>query len=96
VSQNGYLLSRRGRILPANASGFATHRDSISSRFDCRSGGGHGAMAQGEPVHRLYYAAADGHHSSVRHNKISVASLRQVHRSARTGEIMGLIIMRTD
>jgi hypothetical protein len=29
------LLSRRGRRLPANASGFDTHRDSISSRFDC-------------------------------------------------------------
>jgi hypothetical protein len=29
------LLSRRGRSLPANASGFDTHRDSISSRFDC-------------------------------------------------------------
>jgi hypothetical protein len=35
VSQNGYLLSRRVRSLPANASGFDTHRDSISSRFDC-------------------------------------------------------------
>jgi hypothetical protein len=35
VSQNGYLLSRRSRSLPANASGFDTHRDSISSRFDC-------------------------------------------------------------
>jgi hypothetical protein len=35
VSQNGYLLSRRGRSSPANASGFDTHRDSISSRFDC-------------------------------------------------------------
>jgi hypothetical protein len=29
-------LSRRGRSLPANASGFDTHRDSISSCFDCR------------------------------------------------------------
>jgi hypothetical protein len=38
VSQNGYVLSRRGRSLPANASGFDTHRDSISSRFDCRGG----------------------------------------------------------
>jgi hypothetical protein len=37
VSQNGYLLSRRGRSLPANASGFDTHRDLISSRFDCRA-----------------------------------------------------------
>jgi hypothetical protein len=37
VRQNGYLLSRRGRSLPANASGLDTHRDSISSRFDCRS-----------------------------------------------------------
>eukprot|EP01047_Picozoa_sp_COSAG01_P052565 COSAG01_NODE_5540_length_4196_cov_28.824262_3_plen_152_part_00 len=36
MSQNGRLLSRRGRILPANASGWDTHRDSISSRFDCR------------------------------------------------------------
>jgi hypothetical protein len=37
VSQNGQLLSRRGRSLPANAGGVDTHRDSISSRFDCRS-----------------------------------------------------------
>jgi hypothetical protein len=29
------LLSRRGRTLPASASGVDTHRDSISSRFDC-------------------------------------------------------------
>jgi hypothetical protein len=39
VSQNGQLLSRRGPSLPANASGVDTHRDSISSRFDCRSRG---------------------------------------------------------
>jgi predicted dehydrogenase len=39
VSQNGYLLSRRGRSLPANASGFDTHHDPISSRFDCRFSG---------------------------------------------------------
>jgi hypothetical protein len=31
VSQNGYLLSRRGGSLPASASGFDTHRHSISS-----------------------------------------------------------------
>eukprot|EP01047_Picozoa_sp_COSAG01_P038410 COSAG01_NODE_3115_length_6565_cov_23.371172_2_plen_274_part_00 len=31
VSQNGYLLSRRGRSSPANASGFDTHRDSITA-----------------------------------------------------------------
>jgi hypothetical protein len=37
VSQNGWLLSRRGRSLPANASDVDTHRDSISSRSDCRS-----------------------------------------------------------
>jgi hypothetical protein len=36
VSQNGCLMSRRGRSLPANASGLDTHRDSITSRFDCR------------------------------------------------------------
>jgi N-acetylneuraminic acid mutarotase len=36
VSPNGQLLSRRGRSLPADASDFDTHRDSISSRFDCR------------------------------------------------------------
>eukprot|EP01047_Picozoa_sp_COSAG01_P082572 COSAG01_NODE_16916_length_1194_cov_1.537900_1_plen_95_part_10 len=39
VSQNGQLLSRRGRSSPASASGLDTHRDSISSRlsrFDCR------------------------------------------------------------
>jgi NET1-associated nuclear protein 1 (U3 small nucleolar RNA-associated protein 17) len=32
VGQNGYLMSRRGRSLPANTSGFDTHRDSLSSR----------------------------------------------------------------
>ena len=32
------------------------------------------AVTRGE--HRLYYAGADGHHSSIRHNKISVATLR--------------------
>jgi hypothetical protein len=35
VSQNGSLLSRRGLCLPASASGVDTHRDSITSRFDC-------------------------------------------------------------
>jgi hypothetical protein len=45
VRQNGYLLSRRGRSLPANASGLDTHRDSISSRFDCSSGDGGGSRA---------------------------------------------------
>eukprot|EP01049_Picozoa_sp_SAG25_P012031 SAG25_NODE_1555_length_2770_cov_38.636459_4_plen_89_part_00 len=35
MSQNGQLLSRRGRSSPANASGFDTHRASITSRFDC-------------------------------------------------------------
>jgi hypothetical protein len=29
VSQNGWLLSRRGRSLPANASTLGTHRDSM-------------------------------------------------------------------
>jgi hypothetical protein len=29
------LLSRRGRSLPANASGCYTHRDSIQHCFDC-------------------------------------------------------------
>jgi hypothetical protein len=38
VSQNGYLLSRRGRSLTANASGFDTHCDPISIRFDCSHG----------------------------------------------------------
>jgi hypothetical protein len=33
VSHNGQLLSRRGRSLPASASGLDSHRDSISSRF---------------------------------------------------------------
>jgi hypothetical protein len=36
VSQNGELLSRRGRSLPANASTFDSHRDSITSRVDRR------------------------------------------------------------
>jgi hypothetical protein len=36
VSQNGWLLSRRGRSLPANARGFDIHRDSMSRRSDCR------------------------------------------------------------
>jgi hypothetical protein len=38
VSQSGQLLSRRGRSLPASASGFDTHRDSISCRFGCCRG----------------------------------------------------------
>jgi hypothetical protein len=42
VSQNGWLLSRRGRSSPANASGFDSRRDSISSRFDRRDGAGAG------------------------------------------------------
>jgi hypothetical protein len=37
VSQNGDLLSRRGRSLPASVSGFDTHRASISRRFDGRA-----------------------------------------------------------
>jgi hypothetical protein len=45
----------RGRSLPANASGFDTHRDSISSRFGCRSVGPaceRGGRCRGtEPVH---------------------------------------------
>jgi hypothetical protein len=38
VSHNGWWLRRRGRSSPANARGLDTHRDSISSRFDCRCG----------------------------------------------------------
>eukprot|EP01047_Picozoa_sp_COSAG01_P055514 COSAG01_NODE_6190_length_3803_cov_3.030238_2_plen_148_part_00 len=34
VSQNGWLLSRRGRSRPASVSGFDTHRDSITSCFE--------------------------------------------------------------
>jgi hypothetical protein len=45
VSQNGLLLSRRGRSLPTNDSGFDTHRDSISSRFDCRTARAAGWLA---------------------------------------------------
>jgi hypothetical protein len=33
VGHSGWLLSRRGRGSPANASGFDSHRDSLSSRF---------------------------------------------------------------
>jgi hypothetical protein len=39
VSQNGWLLSRRGRSLPANAGGCDTHCASISSRLDTSSAG---------------------------------------------------------
>jgi hypothetical protein len=39
VSPNGQLLSRRGRSVPAIASGLDTHRGSISSRFDCSRAG---------------------------------------------------------
>eukprot|EP01047_Picozoa_sp_COSAG01_P026142 COSAG01_NODE_1675_length_9535_cov_6.782959_3_plen_124_part_00 len=34
VSQNGELLGRRGRGLPANASGFDPRRASLTRRFD--------------------------------------------------------------
>jgi hypothetical protein len=46
VSPNGQLLSRRGRSLPADASGFDTHRDSISSRFECSSQSSTGSEAR--------------------------------------------------
>jgi hypothetical protein len=36
VSQNGWSWSRCGRNLAARASGFDTHRHSITGRFDCR------------------------------------------------------------
>jgi hypothetical protein len=36
VSQNGWLLSRRGRSAPADASGLDTHRDSITRRLNGR------------------------------------------------------------
>jgi hypothetical protein len=48
VSQDGQLLSRRGRSLPANASGLDTHRDSITSRLD-RSWTGTGEGSRGAP-----------------------------------------------
>jgi hypothetical protein len=35
VSQNGWLLSRRGHSSSVHASGIDAHRDSITSRFDC-------------------------------------------------------------
>ena len=37
MNHNSLLLSRRGRYLPANASGFDTHRDSITSRCGRRN-----------------------------------------------------------
>jgi hypothetical protein len=49
VSQNGYLMGRRGCSLPANVSGFDPHRASMTSRFKslrlssrgCRRSGHH-------------------------------------------------------
>ena len=38
VSQNGWLLSRRGHSSSLHASGIDTHCASLSSRFDLRSG----------------------------------------------------------
>eukprot|EP01047_Picozoa_sp_COSAG01_P001119 COSAG01_NODE_24_length_37608_cov_19.303154_6_plen_122_part_00 len=40
MSQNGWLLSRRGRGLPARAGVVDTHLDSTTSRSDCRRAGG--------------------------------------------------------
>jgi hypothetical protein len=45
VGQDGWLLSRRGRSLAPNASAFATHRNSVSSRFDCRTSSPRVALA---------------------------------------------------
>jgi hypothetical protein len=63
VSQKGWLLSRR---LPADAGGFDTHRDSISSRFDCRraagvrglGGGGGGDLPAPAVRHRSFHVRA--------------------------------------
>jgi hypothetical protein len=55
VSPNGELLSRHGRSSPANAGGLDTHRDSISSRLDCRPPAGerHRAARWSMRSHRL-------------------------------------------
>jgi hypothetical protein len=48
VSQNVCWLSRIGPVGRLNASGFGTHRDSISGRFDCSIAGANdlsGALA---------------------------------------------------
>jgi hypothetical protein len=51
VSQNGWLLSRRGRSLPANASGFDTHRDSTGTAFVIPAGAVHSFnTAEGETL----------------------------------------------
>jgi|EP01049_Picozoa_sp_SAG25_P007750 hypothetical protein len=39
VGQNGWLLSRRGRISPAISSGFDTHRDAITRDVQDAMGG---------------------------------------------------------
>jgi hypothetical protein len=71
VSQNSWLLSRRGRTSPANAGSFDTHRDSITSRLDCRIGD---PTPHPQPP-RPTSAAAAGPFSG-----------RSIWRSLRTGE----------
>jgi hypothetical protein len=69
VSQNGQLLSRRGRSSPADASGVDTHCDSITSRFDCSAPSAASSWQQQSPwaAGRVQQAAAaepphaDGH-----------------------------------
>ena len=58
-------MSRRGRSLPANASGFDTHRDTISSRFDC-------SLFQGETAAA---AAARGAQQAVANGGTSSTSI---------------------
>jgi hypothetical protein len=64
VSPNSQLLSRRDRHLPANSSDVDIHRDSISSRFDCRGANARPAMrgqmsgSRVRPTHAVHFAAA--------------------------------------
>jgi hypothetical protein len=95
VSQNGWLLSRRGRSSPASARVFDTHRDSISCRFDCSPA----AIGCAEKlVHRLtleQFDCRDYTNPGLQKHYQSLETLALEQDVVRV-QIMGLIIVRTD
>jgi hypothetical protein len=94
VSRNGVLLSRRGRSVPANASGFDTHRDAISSFFDCSLlGWASGRWGQRlRPAGRGASCAVTARHAGVRASGV-LPALRRAGRG-RSGDQFAACRMR--
>jgi hypothetical protein len=80
------LLSRRGRSLPANASGFDTHRDSISSRFECSLFQGETAAAAAA-ARSAQQAVANGGTSSTSIDLVGGGEASVEHAAADDGAL---------